>query len=160
MPEYKLHISDDTVVLLLNIGEFMGLSVSEYGTPDISEVLEVVIDNLANSVDSQLETRTTGEGTPIAMQDALEQLMNPNISTVFKAPDTGDVKSTKLTWEQICVLMGEAHPADSHDDITKEAITIVLNELPRDEWASDHAERLIDETIILLSQKKEGFGEK
>lgn len=150
MSEYILNISDDTVDILLAIAERIKVPVE---IDNIPERLELAIDAMAMSIDTQMDIMASSEGTPLQMQAAVDALLNPNISTTFRAPDTGDAESKSLTWEQICAIYPE-YPQDAIDDIRKQAITIVFNELQQDEWASEHAERLIDQTVELL--KKNG----
>lgn len=143
-----LKISPETEELLIAIGDRMGLSQEGLQT---EEIMELVIDTMANSVDAQFEYATTGEGAPLSMDDALNAIMNPDISTEFVQPTTVMETPYQLTWEDI-VALDPHHDADKHTDIERRAIVIVFNQLPKDQWASEHAEKLIDNTVLLLQK--------
>ena len=151
MPEFVLNISPDTVDILLNIAERIGIPDE---IDNVEERLELAIDGIANSIDTQFEVATSDEGTPLQMQEAVDKLLNPNISTTFSQPTTISTTPHDLTWDDILELMPDTMSFPD-DPIIKKAVVIVFNQLHQDEWTSEHAERLIDQTIAILKKEEQ-----
>lgn len=148
---YALEISEETAAILNAVANDLKLPDELTET----EKFEFVIATMADSIDTRAEVIYHDDSKPLQMQDAIDAIVNPNISKVFKEPDTGALEHKSLTWEQIRAIMPLPQDADAPDDTTKDAIVIVFNELPQDEWASPHAERLIEQTIALLKKRTE-----
>ena len=165
MASHTINISDDVRSILLNVADRLGLP------PDIEEdeQLSIAIDAIANSIDTAMEVATSAEGTPLQMQDALEAVLNPHIGTVFVQPTTAaKAERTLLSWEDIVAIMKEDNKTlglyndntlvDQYDAPSKEAICLIFNQLPQDEWSSEHAEKMIDQTIAILRGREEKAG--
>ena len=149
MPNFQLNISEDVVNILMHVADQIGVPPE---IEDTAERMELAIDAMAQSVDSQIEPAAHSDGEPLQMGAAVEALLNPNISTDFTQPNTAKPAGNGLTWEEIVAL----YPANHFDDVdetTKQAITIVFNELPEDEWTSEHAGRLVEQTVELLRKE-------
>jgi hypothetical protein len=156
MPNFSIDLSDDTVNILVAISESLGLP------PELSldERLAFTIDAIANSIDSTHEVDTEAEGQPLQMQEALETILNPHIGSSYTKPTTTGVAGrTQLVWQDIKKLLPDIEEKEQYDNLTRDAICIVFNELPQDEWSSEHAEILIDKTIDLLRHKEAAGGE-
>jgi hypothetical protein len=148
--ELTLNISDETVGILLNIGAQMKLP-EVLSTP---EALELVIDALANSVDTQMEVANLSDSKPIEMQAAIDAILNPDISTGYTAPEEQDApkEKPKLTFEQV-IEMGGNHGKEIDDPLTRIASTMVHNQLDQDMWNTRKADELVTQTLQFLTKK-------
>lgn len=152
MATHTLNLSDDLVSLLMSISDKMGIPPE---IDSISERIEIVIDVIANSVDAGFEVDSTDADGPIQMEDAVNTLINPDISTNFinpaPVPTAGNVE---LAFDELMEKMygadGPSAEQEVNDPTVRRALEIVFNQLPQDEWTSEHAERLIEETVALI----------
>jgi len=148
MAVFALDLDEDTVGILLQLGDQMKLQHLS-----TIEVLELVITQMADSIDSQMELRPAETGSPVEMQDAIDAIMNPDISLEFKQPRSLDAVVSaggKITFEQ---LQAAGFGKDITDPVLQEATTAVLNQLDREEWNAPYVAELIERTYRMLSEK-------
>jgi len=145
MPEFQITLSEDTAQILFGLGQKMRIP------PELSqdETLELIIDALANSLDTQMDIATTNVGNPIAMQEAIDAILNPDISTDFVQPETEpmirDVFDFKKLFE-----MGGTQGKEVDDPVMRKTLVFVYEKLPRDEWGSSEAQRMVDQTYPIM----------
>jgi len=145
MPTFKMSLKDDTVMVLCNIAD--SLKLPQHLTLD--EKLAAAVDAIATSIDT-VEEPSVALGEPLQLHYIIEDVLNPNISSIYTPPDTPTPVSTNLTWEDIIALKPDIEANGALDDMTKESILIVFNELPVDEWDTPYAKSLIEKTHYLI----------
>ena len=155
MPTFTLTIKDTTVGILFDIAS--NLSLPEHLT--LEEKLSTAIDAIADSMETVSDVEVVSAGEPLQMQDALEAILNPNISSTYTPPSTPIPVSKNLTWEDIIALRPDIESNGALDEVVKESICIVFNELPTDEWDTPHAKALIEKTHYLVMYRKKSHDE-
>lgn len=156
MPNFNITLSDDTAQILFVLGQRMRIPVEL----SQDETLELIIDALANSLDTQMEVATTNVGNPIAMQEAIDAILNPDISTEFVQPNTEAPIKEEFNFKKL-FEMGGTGGKEVDDVVMRKTLVFVYEKLPRDEWGSSEAQKMVDQTYPIMQRAiqdhKEGF---
>ena len=153
MASHIIDLSDDARIILLSVADRLGLP------PDLTnedEQISMAIEALANSVDTAMEVAVMDDGKPLQMQEALNAILNPHIGTEFVQPSTAAfIEKEALSWDDIVKLLPTIEADEPCDEVTRQALCIVFNQISQDEWSSEHAEKMVDQTIAILRRREE-----
>jgi len=145
MPDFKITLSEDTAQILFGLGQKMRLPAEL----SQDETLELIIDAIANSLDTQMDVATSNTGNPIAMQEAIDAILNPDISTEFVQPNTEPMTKDVFDFKKLFEL-GGTNGKEVNDPVMRKTLVFVYGKLPRDEWGSSEAQKMVDQTYPIM----------
>lgn len=145
-----LSLSNEAMEILENLAGRMRLPAEL----PLEERIAIVIETMADSVDAAMEVATSNEGSPISMQEAINAVLNPDISTDFKMPDDvpAPPEPKQMTLQEI-IEKGGMHGKSVSEPLMQEAVVLVYNSIDKAEWNTPIADRLVGETYDLLKKK-------
>ncbi len=161
---YQLTITDDVASILLEISNQLHMADDIIQGMSDQEKVELGLQALVNSYESaqDIVNDAQDEGTPIdaaALKRALQQAINPDISTMFKQPEGEPQQEVMpaLSWLSVIAKVPDnryvIQAERSKDKMMADATCFVFAQLPENQWDLESTGPLISTAYDILKQR-------
>lgn len=157
MPQHLIHMSDEVEAIYLQAANKLGVPLE---VEDTAERIAIALDIIAYSIDASNDVPEDLDVDDLDIPDSsandtavhLENVLNPNISTTYIPPEDVPAQDNWKPWSELAKDLYKEGDTPETDPVRQKAMEIVFNNFPKDEWATERCEKLIDATYKSLKK--------